>query len=99
MNKRTYKVYDVLRLAHQHMAPQLSVLDAGASCNLINFQLVPPALQAHIHCRPRLYIADTNNDLLNTVGYVSFVVRLDTCMVQLDFVVCNKTHTTSDSWF
>lgn len=35
-------------------------------------------------------IADANNNPLKTSGYISLVVRLGTCLVQLDFVVCEK---------
>lgn len=72
------------------MVCQFSVLDKGGASNLINSERVPPGLLAHIRYGPALDIAEANINPLKTVGYVPIVVRMGTCIVQLDFFVCHK---------
>lgn len=88
--KRNYKGYADVGLPNPYMGRQLSVVDTGALPNLINLELVPPALRAHIRCGPGLDIADANDKPQKTVGYVHLVLRLGTFMFQLEFVVCDK---------
>lgn len=87
--RRTHEIYADRGMSTQYMGHQLSVLDTGATPNLINFENVPPALWAHMCCGPALDIIDANNNPLQPVGYLPLVVRLGTCMVQQFFVVCN----------
>lgn len=57
MARIDYKAYAQHGLPNQFMVRQLSALNTRAAPNHINFELVPPALQAHIHFRPGLNIA------------------------------------------
>lgn len=72
------------------MVRQLSVLNIMAPPNLINSELVPPPICAHICCGTGLDMAEAKKTPLKTVRHVPLVVRFGTCMVQVDFVVCDK---------
>lgn len=88
MAKRNYKVHANLGLSNPYILRKLPVLDTRAAPNLFNSELGPLALRTHIYSEPGLDFAEANKKLLTTVGYIPLVVRLGTCMAQLEFLVC-----------
>lgn len=72
------------------MVRQLLVLDTGTDSKLIHKVWIHPAYQRTIWSNLSLNITDANNNALQTAESITVLVRLETCLVSLNFIFCER---------
>lgn len=72
----------------KYMVRHLSILDTDAIPNFIIESRLPAEIRAQVRQEPVIDIVHANNKRSKTAGIVSLVMRIGSCVVQLEFIAC-----------